>query len=385
MPVRVLHVVHDLGRGGLETGLVNVIERLDPRRFEHIVCAIRALGVNADRLSSRGIKVVSLADRGGTARFQTWALIRLIRQTRPDVVHSRNWTAIESVLAGRLARVRAVVHSQHGFEADANAREPRRRVVFSRLAFELADRVMTVSFQLRDFHARRTGFPARRIGVIHNGVDADRFTPDAARRASMRVELGLGDDTLCIGCVANLLPVKDHVTLLNAAGRLTERGLQWRLLLIGDGPEQENLETFVERHPELKGRVRFLGSTSRVAELLQAMDVFVMPSIAEGICNSLLEAMATGVPVVATAVGGTPEVIVDGQSGMLVPARDAATLGARLVQIWSQPDLRRQLGRNARQRVRDEFSIEAMVRAYDNLYSSGQAVDAVPVLSAEYR
>jgi len=385
MPIRVLHIVHDLGRGGLETGLVNVIERLDPRRFEHIVCAIRALGVNADRLASRGTKVVSLADLGGTARFQTPALIRLIRQLRPDVVHSRNWTAIEAVLAGRLARVRAVVHSQHGFETDANAREPRRRVVFSRLAFELADRVMAVSFQLRELHAQRTGFPARRIGVIHNGVDPDRFTPDAASRASLRAELGLDDDTLCIGCVANLLPVKDHVTLLKAAGRLSEQSVAWRLLLIGDGPEQENLEAFVDQHPELKGRVLFLGSSSRVPELLQAMDVFVMPSIAEGICNSLLEAMATGVPVVATAVGGTPEVVVDGESGLLVPARDAAALSARLLQIWSQPDLRRRLGQNARQRVRDEFSIEAMVRAYDNLYSSAQTAAAVTELSAEYR
>jgi sugar transferase (PEP-CTERM/EpsH1 system associated) len=381
MPIRIMHVVNNLGKGGLENGLVNLVERLDPRKFEHIVCTVRGLGPNADRLPLDRVRLLPLASADSNSRFQTPALVRAIRSLRPHIVHSRNWAAIEAVVAARVARACAVVHSEHGFEAEAWAAEPRRRIYFRRLAFELADQVLSVSSQLRDVHAGRTGFPARRIAVIHNGVDCEKFFPDPAGRASARDELGIGEAEFCIGCVANLLPVKAHMTLLAALDAMPEQAGEWRLLLIGDGPERPGLEAFVEAHPRCKQRVRFLGSSGRVPELLRGMDVFVLPSLAEGICNSLLEAMATGLPVVATAVGGNPEVVVDGESGLLFPARDVRALSSRLLQLGTDRRLRAQLARGAIQRVREEFSIASMVRAYEQLYA-GLRPAWIPALSA---
>jgi glycosyltransferase involved in cell wall biosynthesis len=262
------------------------------------------------------------------------------------------------------------VHSEHGLEAAPNAKEPWRRSCFRRLAFRLADRVVSVSYHLRDLHAKRTGFPAHKITVIHNGVDSSRFSPSFETRRRVREELGLSDKTFCIGCVGNLLPVKDHMTLLRALEGITDGDENWHVLMIGQGPEHPKLEAFVAAHPAWKERVSFLGLSHQVPKLLNAMDVYVLPSIAEGLSNSLLEAMASGLPVVATATGGNPEVVEEGKSGLLFPVGDFRQLAEQLRELRVSRALRVQLAQQAIRRTRENFSIEAMVGKYEQLYES---------------
>jgi sugar transferase (PEP-CTERM/EpsH1 system associated) len=376
-----MHVVDHLGKGGLENGLVNLIEHLDPLRFEHVVYAIRKLGPNADRLAKSRVKVICQDKQDSDSPFQVGKLARAIRQVRPDIVHSRNWAAVEAVLAGRWVRSCKVVHSEHGLEAGADVREPRRRIWFRRLAYQLADRVLSVSYQLRDLHARRTGFESAKITVIHNGVDRQRFFPDPAARAGMRRELGLSDDEFCIGCVGNLFPVKGHITALQAIEQFAAQRKNWRLLLAGEGPERARLENFLSVQG-WKDRVSFLGTSHRVPELLNALDVYVLPSIAEGISNSLLEAMASGIPVIATATGGNPEVVVDGESGLLFPIGNAQQLSRHLLLLHDQSQRRRELAQRALSRVREEFSIESMVGKYAQLYESMGRRSSMPVEAA---
>lgn len=374
--IRILHVVDSLGKGGLENGLVNLIARLDPHRFEHVVCAMRRLGPNAERIEAAGARIICLAGQTG-ARFQIRTLVRTIREVSPDLVHSRNWAAIEAVLAAKWAGVRGVIHSEHGLEADTAKAEPWRRNCFRRLAFEAADRVLSVSNQLRDLHARRTGFPARRITVIHNGVDSERFRPDPQLRASIRAEFKIAEDQFCIGCVGNLTPVKDYRTALSAADAFDKVCKDWRLMVIGEGAERRELEEFVQARPEWRDRVTFLGLSHRVPELFAAMDVYVLSSVIEGISNSLLEAMASGLPAIATSVGGNPEVVIDGESGLLFPAGDFNRLADRLLLLRQQPDMRARLSQQARRRVREEFSIDSMVRSYQEVYEGLTAVAPV--------
>jgi sugar transferase (PEP-CTERM/EpsH1 system associated) len=377
-----MHVVDHLGKGGLENGLVNLINGLDPERFEHVVYAMRLLGPNAERLPAH-VRVMCMGKRDTDFPVQLRRLMRDIRAVDPHIVHSRNWGAVEAVAAARWTRTCAVVHSEHGLEAAGYVREPRRRCWFRRVAFELADRVLTVSYQLRDLHARRTGFAQSRIGVIHNGVDGSRFFPDEEARFRMRAELGIAEDEFCIGCVGNLLPVKDHVTALRAVAAIAGALPRWRLVIAGEGPEREKLEGFIAAHPQCRGRISLLGAHDRIPELLNAFDVYLLPSLSEGISNSLLEAMSIGLPVIATETGGNPEVVEDGKSGLLFPAGDSSKLAQQLLNLEGRPQARKQLGRSAISRVREEFSIESMIRNYARLYESlGQKAEAATMSAA---
>ena len=371
--IRILHVVDSLGKGGLENGLVNLVEYSAPDRFEHTVCAIRRLGPNAERLEAAGARVICL-NEDGRSRFQFRKLAQTIRAEKPDVVHSRNWAAIETVPAGRWVHAHGLVHSEHGLEADTSIREPRRRSWFRRLAFELADRVLSVSSQLRDLHAKRTGFAVERITVVHNGVDSRRFQPNPAIRARVREELGLSPAEFCIGCVGNLSPAKDYPTALRGVEAFNRFCDDWRLLVIGEGPERSHLQELIQANPRLRGRVRFLGMSQRVPEMLTAMDVYLLSSVIEGMSNSLLEAMACGLPVIATDVGGNPEVVVDGESGLLFPAGDFTRLAEHLQLLYTQVNFRTRMSQRARERVQEAFSIKSMVRHYEDVYENLAAV-----------
>ncbi len=353
--IRILHMVDTLGVGGLENCMANVIERLDHNRFEHVVCTFRALGPVADRLTKSGVQVLSLKGRGRKLPFQ---------------VHSRNWGAVEAVVAGRWFASCALVHSEHGLNLADTQSEPARRRWFRRVAFELADRVFSVSYQLRDLHSERTGFPARRINVIHNGVDTQRFAPNREARIRLRQEFGIAESEFCIGAVGRLDPIKDYGTLLKALDPISASGRPYRVLMLGAGPELEKLKQLAESRPKLHGHVQFLGASDRVPEILNAFDVYVLPSLSEGINNSLLEAMATGLPAVASMAGGNPEIVVHGESGMLFPAADVSALSDCLNRLSQDLDLRIRLGNNAVERIRSEFSVDAMIQKYEELYSS---------------
>jgi len=378
-PIRIMHVVDSLAVGGLQKGLANLIQRLDPLRFEHVVCVMRPTdAANAVSFSGEHVRTCSLSKSESDSKIQVAALARKIRAIQPDVVHSRNSGAAEAVLAGKWVGSCALIHSEHGIDAATNVKEPRRRIYLRRIAYELADRVLSVSYQLRDLHAKSTGFAANRIAVIHNGVDARRFHPDASTRIRVRQEFGLSPDQFCIGCVGNLYPVKDQMTLLKAAAEVAKACRDWRLLLIGEGPERARLEAFASAH-SWRQDVTFLGPSNRVPELLNALDVYVLPSVSEGISNSLLEAMSTGVAVIATNTGGNPEVITDGESGWLFPVGDFNKLAEHLLLVKARRDLKIQFEQRAQRRVREEFSIDSMVQKYEELYQDLGAPAPAPL------
>lgn len=370
MTLRILHVVEAAGiGGGVENGIANLIGRLDPERFDHCVCGVFGLGKQIERYPADRVRLLSLEQRRRRFSVQVRPIVRAIRKWQPDVVHSRNWGALEAVVAARWAGGCAVVHSEHGVEMIPSA-EPWRRNCFRRLVFGLAHHVFAVSHQLRDALSRGTGFPTRRIGVIHNGVDGGRFRPDHGARQRVRMELAIAEEEFCIGCVGRLNRIKDYPTLLRAAELLSRSGRPWRVLIVGDGPEFEPLQAIVSASPVLNGRVMFLGASNRIPELLNGMDVYVLPSLCEGISNSLLEAMASGLPVIASAVGGNLEVVVDGESGLLFPVGDFRTLTEQLFMIESQANIRDRLRARAIRRVNEAFSLDSMVKRYEVLYNS---------------
>ena len=366
--LRVLHVVARLGLGGTEHGVLKVLNGLGEEQFEHRLCAVR--GVDAD-FASR-MNVATKAYSAGSAKpgfqFPLFRLMRIMKEYRPHIVHTRNFGALEGLFAARLVNVPVAIHSEHGYELEILGGLPLRRRILCRALFPMADAVFAVTNELRTYHSEQSWLTAEKIRVIHNGVNTDRFAPLTCDASRLRKDLGLPTNRFLIGSVGRLVPIKDHSTLLQAADLLLCQGNNLHVVLVGDGPERATLQHYVAGTPVLSGRVTFLGASDRVPELMKAMDVFVLPSISEGMSNTVLEAMATALPVVVTHAGGNPEMVEHGFSGLLFAPRDIATLALHLGRLIENADLRRHLGAAARRRVVERFSLAEMIRHYRDLY-----------------
>jgi sugar transferase (PEP-CTERM/EpsH1 system associated) len=363
--LRILHVISYMGRGGAEMGILKLIAGLGDG-FEHRICTTRGFDADFVRSSFSEKKMYVAGSPDLKLQFPLFRLARIMRQYRPHIVHTRNWGAIEAVAAAKLAGVPVVIHSEHGYEIDMFAGLPMRRRLFRRAAYAMADAIFAVTGELRDFHARQAWIRPERVGVMYNGVDTQRFAPCKESRTAMRKELGLPEASFVVGAVGRLVPIKDHQTLLRAAALLPGTGIDVRVLLVGSGPECERLQG--QATGAFEGRVHFAGDSSRVPEMLNAMDVFVLPSLNEGMSNTLLEAMACGLPVVATSVGGNPEIIENNVNGCLFTPGDAEWLANKLKLLARDPALVHQLGTAARNRAIESFSLSRMLETYRSFY-----------------
>lgn len=366
--LRVLHVLSRLGMGGTEHGVLKIIKGLGHTEFEHQICAVR--GIDEDFLHS--MKVPIRVSAVGTAelgyQFPLFRLINLMKEFRPHIVHTRNFGALEAIPAARIARVPVVIHSEHGYEVEILKGLPLRRRLVCKAFFAMADQVFAVTRDLRDYHSKQSRLSLKRFGVIHNGVNTDLFHPGKELAPSLKLALGIPSGRVVIGSVGRLVPIKDHKTLLQAAEILVRKGRDLHLLVVGSGPELSNLQARATNSPELTGRTLFLGSSDRVPELLNALDVFVLPSISEGMSNTVLEAMATGLPLVVSRAGGNPELVDDGRAGCLFNPGDVEALVSVLLRLLDDAALRDEYGRAARQRALQHFSLSAMVQHYRDLY-----------------
>ena len=358
--VRVMHVVCELQPGGMEFGVVKLVNGLDAHHVRSAICSTRPAGTLKGLLQP-GIPVYEFRRREGNDPRLVWQLYRLFRRERPDIVHTHAWgTLIEGLVAARLARVPVVIHGEHG----TLQLRPYQRWV-QRRAWSKIDRVLSVSSRLAERMSRETGFPVDRIETIRNGVDVQRF--GRVTRADARLVLGLAADDTVIGTVGRLVPVKDHASLLTALQLLQRQDLRPTLVIAGDGPLRDSL---VQRARELgvEAQVRLLGHRPDVETVLAALDLFVLPSASEGMPNSVLEAMAAHLPVVATRVGGADEVVEGDVTGVLVPPGSPERLAEALAALLGNPDRRHAMGTAARERAEAEFALDTMVRRYEMLY-----------------
>lgn len=362
-PVRIMHVVRTLATGGTENIVRKLVASLDPHRFHQSVCTV----VPAQAQLPPNTVCLGLDHK--QAAFLVPRFYGVFRRERPDVVHSRNWGTIEAVIAAKLARVAGVVHSEHGRDLGTMADQPWRRRFLRRFAYARADRVFCVSKELRSYYCDQLGMSADTFSVIPNGVDTDEFRPCPRTRSEIRAKLGVGESTIVAGTVGRLDPVKDHLTLLRAAELTRRAGVDLRLVIVGDGVQRTAIEHELSQNPGLARLTTLVGDVRNVAEWLNSLDVFVLSSISEGMSNTLLEAMATGIPLVATAVGGNQELVEHGDSGLLVEAGHPGPLAARITELANNQERRLLLGNNARTRVVARFSIQHMLQQYEQLYS----------------
>jgi sugar transferase (PEP-CTERM/EpsH1 system associated) len=367
-PLRVLHVINSLGVGGAERGVLKVMDGMDSRYFEQRLCTIRGFDPKLGESPSIRGRLFAVGSEVPGFQFLVFRLMHVMQKYKPHIVHSRNWGAIEAVPAGRLAGVPIVIHSEHGYELDMLSGLPLRRRLLRRALYPLCDAVFTVSRDLQKYHSQQGWLSPDCVRVISNGVDTQLFSPNAVARSQIRRRLCFPPESIVLGSVGRMVPIKDHQTLLRAAERLIDRGFDIRVLLVGGGPESERHRRYAESSACLNGRVTLVGSELFVSDLYQSMDIFVLPSICEGMSNTLLEAMASGLPCVATNVGGNPELLVDARWGFLFAPKDVAGLAKHLERLIVEPDLRERFSAMGRDEAVTRFSLDRMMTDYANLY-----------------
>ncbi len=370
MRLRILHIVNSLQVGGLENGVVNLVSRLDARNFENCICCINASGPMEKRITGQ-VEIHSLGKGTGRDYLLPLKIARVVKRVRPDIVHTRNWAAIDGVVAARLGGVRRIIHGEHGREASDPQGSNLLRQKARKVLNPFISKFITVSADLRRWLIEVVGVQADKVTQIINGVDIERFR-HAGDTVSKKMKMGLDPDSFVIGTVGRIDPVKDIKTLIKAFSHFSvnaDNKRKLKLLIIGSGSEEAKLKAFAAEK-KMTGSINFLGERSDIAELMQAMDVFVLSSIAEGISNTILEAMASGLPVVATKAGGNEELVDDGKTGLVVPISDDRALAGALLQYLIHPEKGREHGENGRAKAVERFSLTSMVESYEKVYLS---------------
>jgi glycosyltransferase involved in cell wall biosynthesis len=357
----ILHLSSTSGPGGAEMIVSRLAGGLDPRRFRSVVCLYRP-GWLKERCERQGIETHVL-EIGGMFDFG-WVrkACRLVREERISLIHAHEFTGnTYGSLVAKLVGVPlvATVHGKSYYSEQCKRR----------MAYRLVSRMATmvaVSEDLRRFVTRSVGIPSEKIKVIYNGQDVlPPLGPE--KKLSLRDELGLAEDEQVIGVVGSLYPVKGHKYLLAAVPQVLKHHPRTIFLIVGRGELELALKEEVKRCGVEK-QVRFLGFRNDVSALLSIMDIFVLPSLSEGLSIALLEAMAAGKPVVATNVGGNPELVIDGETGFSVPPSDPDALAAKICLLLGERARARNFGENGRNRVQQCFSLRGMADNYQVLY-----------------
>ena len=371
MPL-IVHVIHALRMGGLENGLVNVINAMAPDRFRHAIVCMTEYSEFRNRIARADVEVIALHKERHTSLGTRRALFDYFRSRRPAIVHGRNWDGLDAMFPAWLAGVPVRVQGEHGRDMHDLDGSNQKQQWLRRLNRPFTTHYTTVSRDLESYLTDRVHIDRRRVTQIYNGVDTIRYQPAAHGRTPLPGIADHGAPTFVVGTVGRLVPVKDQRTLIRACAKLiAENPLaaeQLRLVIVGSGGLLDELRAEVTASG-LGDRAVLTGARDDVAEYLRAMDVFALPSLGEGISNTLLEAMATGLPVVATNVGGNSELVVDDSTGHLINPGAVQELARWLSTYLQDPQKRAVHGANARARAERLFSIQAMVEGYTALYA----------------
>ncbi|HEU4621485.1 MAG TPA: TIGR03088 family PEP-CTERM/XrtA system glycosyltransferase [Burkholderiaceae bacterium] len=367
----IAHVVYRFDTGGLENGVVNLINALPHDRYRHAVVALTEIGAFRERVRRDDVQFIALHKKPGPGIKLAPALYQTFRALAPAVVHTRNLAALEAALPAALARVPVRIHGEHGWDVGDLGGTNRKNQLVRRVYRPFVMRHIALSQHLQAYLETSIGVPARAIAQIYNGVDTTRFKP-ANERASIS-GCPFGADHWLVGTVGRLEVVKDQLTLARAFVRAIQQSPaareRMRLVIVGNGRLRDDIAA-VLKDGGVMDFAWFAGERGDVAEVMRGLDAFVLPSLAEGISNTVLEAMATGLPVIATAVGGNVELIEDAITGRLVPSNDPASLARVMLALFDDVALQRRLGAAARARVEQRFSLDRMVADYAAQYDA---------------
>ena len=356
--VNILYVTLSLDIGGLEILLLEFLKALNRVKFNPSVCVLQEKGELITEIRRLGIPVYVISKKPGIDYTLPFKLLKLIKDKNIHIVHTHNSTPW--LYAGLAVKMLKRVHLVHTKHSNLDARRKRLLKAESYLA-KRTDYIIADAQDVFQFMMNKQAIPASKIKVIFNGIDIKKFA------SLKRAENKEGKKT--IGIIGRLVPVKDHITLLSAFKIVSQKLNAVELFIIGDGQLKENLIKYCQENG-LNEKVKFLGARRDIPELMQQIDSLVLTSLNEGLSITLLEAMAAGLPVIATNVGGNPEIVKDNETGFLVPPKNPKLLAEKIITLLSDQKLANGMAEKGRKRAKEYFSIEKMVRSYEQLYDA---------------
>ena len=372
--IQVVHLSPSLDQGGLEKLQIEFARHADRDRFDLHFVALQHGGMTVDELRKLGWPVEVLDKPAGLRPLKILDLAHRFRRNHIDILHTHNnGPLIYGAPAARLARLSVVIHTRHhGRDHEVNHRE----VALSSAATRLTDQVVCVSEDSLT-QGRLDGIAPKRLKTIWNGIDIERFAYQGPNPSGPVVT------------VARLQPEKNIESLLQATALIVREEPDFQVEIAGDGRLLDSLKALA-KELQIENHVRFLGNINDVPALLSRASMMVLPSLTEGISLTLLEAMARGLPVVATKVGGNPEVVVDGETGLLVPSANPPALAQALLRLHRNPGEARLMGISGRRRIEQYFDVRRMVLDYESLYEKylggfPRKKNLPPVISLESR
>lgn len=375
--LHIAHIIYRFDTGGLENGVVNLINHLDSELYQHSI--ITLTGCNPDfaaRIKTSNVQFFDLAKQPGNDWKMFGRLNQVLKQLKPNILHTRNLTSIECQFIGWWRGIKVRIHGEHGWDVNdlggCNPKYQKLRKLFR----PFIHHYVALSSEAKGYLQHKIGVPENKTTLICNGVDTQKFTPQSDKAIDLP-ESFYATDNLIFATVGRLAEVKNQPFLLEAFIQLRQQHPQWqdklKLLLVGDGILMNKLVERIEQE-KITEHVHLAGNRHDVNQLMNAMHVFVLPSLAEGISNTLLEAMSCGLPVIATNVGGNPDLIMpEHQQSHLVSVNNVQTLTDAMAMYIDNQDKLTQDSIAVREYCVNNFSIDTMVDKYHQLYQKLQA------------
>lgn len=361
--IKMMVLLQGLEMGGLEKMAIDLVNNM-PANYKICICCYDKLGSLAKCISS-SVEVILLKRRKGFDFSYIIKLTNMLRRKKIDIVHSHNRTAFfYGTIAARIAGIRNIVYTEHG--------RTEKLSVKTRVAHRLMNRALkktvVVTRYLKEMLINEEGFNPNKIQIIPNGIDGNRFL---IKESTLKYENGLfleKEDKIIV-IVARLDPIKNHTLLFKAMELIDKEEHKIKLLVVGDGPLKSTLIQEV-RKKNLHDRIFFLGERDDIPNILAGIDLFVLSSLSEGMSITLVEAMAAGLPIIATEVGGNPDLINHEQNGLLVPTGDEKAMADAILKVLKDTKLARSLGEAARQKFESEYTLEKMVKRYIDVFET---------------
>ena len=361
--IKICYIIGQLGKGGAERQLYELVKGIDRKKFEPIVISLSQGGYWSEKFRKLNVQMIELERKKNREFTRLFKLIKLLKSIKPDIIHTYMFTANSyGRIAAFIAGTPIIIASERS-SIEIGKDKNRFGIYIDKLLASFTHGIICNSQKASESLVKRYSFNAKKIFTVHNGINVAGFLKKPSYNPKKKLVQKI------VGAVGRLQPVKNHRLFLDMAKIVSEKSdnNSIKFAIVGEGVLRNELEEY-SQHLRIENKIVFLGERNDIPDLLQSMDIFVMTSLYEGMSNAIMEAMAAGLPVVATEVGGNSELVIDGETGFLCPSNDAMALADRVASLINSEKESERMGENGRKRMLNEFGIEKMIKETENIY-----------------